>query len=129
MRKLNEYLDEEDIENDDIENDDENFDIDINIEFDEDDEDDEELDESGKFIRTKKIKDSAKVVKQTTDELFGKNGTSKALVGKIFKIFKKTLKKKAKEMNVPLGNIKTHEIKLRDYGNDNVGKTLSGKKK
>lgn len=103
--------------------------VDLDIPDDEDLEDyvdESELNER-RIRQTKKMKNSAKVVRETTEELFGKEGTQRPLADKIFKIFKRELRRKSKELGVPLGQVRQWKITLRDYDNPKEGKTIAGK--
>jgi len=107
--------------------------IEIEVDLDIPDEDDiEDLDESElnerKVRFTKKMKNSAKVVRETTEELFGKEGSARPLADKVFKIFKRELRIKAKELGVSLGQVRTWKIVLRDIDNPKVNTNISGKK-
>lgn len=76
----------------------------------------EEITETNKLGElTPKEINSGKVVKQTTEELFGKNGTHRALVDNLFIVFKKKIRTKAKEMGVNLSQVRTWKIVLRDH--------------
>ncbi len=111
-----------------IENDDDTIEIDVELDIpDEDDLDESELNER-KIRQTKKMKNSSKVVRETTEELFGKDGTARPLADKVFKIFKRELRKKSKEMGVPLGNVRQWKITLRDYDNPKEGTNINGKR-
>lgn len=78
----------------------------------------EEITEGNKLGKlTPKEINSGKVVKQTTEELFGKNGKHRGIVDKLFVEFKKEITKKAKEMGVNLSQVRTWKITLRDHDN------------
>jgi len=100
----------------------------VTIDVDEDDEK-EATNESMLFERrvrqTKKMGNSNKVVQQTTKRLFGPEGKYRNQVRKIFAIFKKEVKKIAKEMNVPVNQVRSWKITLRDYDDNKQGKKLS----
>tara|TARA_R110000796_G_scaffold192641_1_gene309287 strand:+ start:3290 stop:3679 length:390 start_codon:yes stop_codon:yes gene_type:complete len=128
MKGLDKFLTEKEEEDDD------NI-IEIEVELDipdEDDIEDEELDESElnerKIKQTKKMKNSAKVVRETTEELFGKDGTARPLADKVFKIFKREMRIKAKALGVPLGQVRQWKITLRDYDSPKEGTNINGKK-
>lgn len=99
----------------------------ITVDLDIPDEDDlKESDLNERRIRqTKKMKNSAKVVRETTEELFGKEGTQRALADKIFKIFKRELKIKSKELGVPLGQVRQWKIVLRDFDAPKVNTNIN----
>ena len=126
--KINDSLPEEEEEDDDdtIE-----ITVDLDIPNDEDLEDEEDLDESElnerKIRQTRKMKNSAKVVRETTEELFGKDGIARPLADKVFKIFKRELRKKSKDLGVPISQVRQWKITLRDYDNPKEGKTVAGK--
>ena len=111
--------------------DDETIEITVDLDIaDEDDIDDEDLDESElnerKIRQTRKMKNSAKV-RETTAELFGKDGTARPLADKVFKIFKRELRKKAKDLGVSLGQVRQWKITLRDHDSPKEGTNISGK--
>jgi hypothetical protein len=114
MKSLNEFLYESD-ENEEDENDIE-ITVDLDIPDEEDIEDEDELSER-RIRQTKKMKNSAKVVRETTNELFGKDGKARALADKVFMVFKREMKKKSKQLGVPLGQVRSWKITLRDYDN------------
>lgn len=64
-----------------------------------------------------KQKNSSKVVRETTEYLFGKEGIHRPLIDKIFKIFKTELRIKSKELGVQFGQVRTWKIVLRDHDN------------
>ena len=119
-------------ENDDMP-DDGTIEITVDLDIPEEELDEEGLDESElnerKIRQTRKSKNSAKVVRETTEELFGKDGTARPLADKVFKVFKRELRQKAKEMGVQLGQVRTWKITLRDYDNPKNGTTIAGKKR
>ena len=100
----------------------------VTIDVEEDVEDDE-INESllieRRVRQTTKMGNSNKVVQQTTKELFGPEGKYRSQVRKIFAIFKKEIKKNAKEMNVPVNQVRSWKITLRDYDDNKQGKKLS----
>jgi hypothetical protein len=114
--------------------DEDNNDIEITVDLDIPDEDDieDDLDESElnerKIRQTKKMKNSAKVVRETTEELFGKDGKARPLADKVFKVFKRELRIKAKELGVSLGQVRQWKITLRDYDSPKEGTTIAGKR-
>lgn len=128
MKSLNEFLYESE-ENDEDENDIEiTVDLDIPDEDDIDDEDIEEDLNERRIKQTKKMKNSAKVVRETTEELFGKDGKARPLADKVFKVFKREMRRKSKELGVPLGQVRSWKITLRDYDNPQTGTTIAGKR-
>jgi hypothetical protein len=96
----------------DMENDAEDNSIEIDIELDIPDVDN--LDEA-RFIRTQRMKDSSAVISATSNKLFGPNGSKRAMVDKLFMMFKKEAKNTAREMNIPIGNVQQWKLVLRDY--------------
>jgi len=86
----------------------------------------EELDEA-KVIQSKKMIDSAKVVRETTEELFGKDGSHRGLADKLFVIFNKEMRRKATDLGVPTGQVRNWKIVLRDYDSNKVNTTIKGK--
>jgi len=118
----------------DAEDDENNIEIEVVLDIpDEEDIEDDDLDESQlnerKIRQTKKMKNSAKVVRETTESLFGKEGSSRPLADKIFKIFKRELRIKSKDLGVNLGQVRQWKITLRDYDSPREGTTIAGKKK
>lgn len=110
-----------------------NIEIEVDLDIpDEDDLDDEDLDESElnerKIRQTKKMKNSAKVVRETTEELFGKDGKARPLADKVFKVFKRELKIKAKDLGVQLGQVRKWKITLRDHDDPKEGTSIAGKR-
>jgi len=87
-----------------------------------------DLDEGILFERrirqTKRMKNSNKVVSATTKELFGPDGKYEAQVKKIFKLFKMEVRQKAKELGVPVGQVRNWKITLKDYDNADVGSKI-----
>jgi hypothetical protein len=84
--------------------------------------------EERKIIQTKKMVNSAKVVREATESLFGENGTHRAIADKMFMLFKKECRLKAKDLGVVLGQVNSWKITLRDYDNNKVNTTTKGKK-
>lgn len=74
--------------------------------------------------QTRRMKNSNSVVSATTKELFGPDGKYANQVKKIFKLFKAEVRKKAKELGVPVGQVRQWKITLKDYDNTNVGKKI-----
>tara|TARA_R110000803_G_scaffold152965_1_gene217903 strand:+ start:16 stop:447 length:432 start_codon:yes stop_codon:yes gene_type:complete len=71
--------------------------------------------------QTRRMKNSNKVVSSTTKELFGPEGKYETQVKKIFKLFKQEVRRKAKEMGVPVSNVRQWKLTLKDYDNNDVG--------
>lgn len=88
----------------------------------------EKLEEGFRKKATKKEKNSSKVVRETTEELFGKEGSARPLADKIFKIFKKELRIKAKDLGVSLGQVRSWRIVLKDFDSPKVNTNINGKK-
>lgn len=92
----------------------------------------EDIEEEITEGRMRKLKpreiNSGKVVKQTTKELFGENGTHRQMVDKLFVIFKREIRKKAREMNVNLSQVRTWKITLRDLDNPKANTSVLGRK-
>ena len=74
--------------------------------------------------QTRRMKNSNKVVAATTKELFGPDGKYEAQVKKIFKLFKAEVRKKAKELGVPVNNVRQWKITLKDYDSNDLGKKI-----
>lgn len=74
--------------------------------------------------QTKRMKNSNSVVSATNKELFGPDGKYSAQVKKIFKLFKTEVKKKAKELGVPVGNVRNWKITLKDHTSKDLNKKI-----
>jgi len=93
-----------------------------------DDLDEDSIVTENKIRFTKKMTDSSKVVRETTEELFGKEGSARPLADKIFQLFKRELRKKSKDLGVSFGNVRQWKITLRDYDNPRIGTNINGQK-
>ena len=87
-----------------------------------------DLDESilleRRIRQTKRMKNSNKVVSTTTKELFGPDGKYANQIKKIFKLFKMEVRQKAKELGVPVGQVRQWKITLKDYDNPDIGSKI-----
>lgn len=71
-----------------------------------------------------RMKNSNKVVSNVTKELFGPDGKYEQQIKKIFLLFKKAIKDKAIELGIPMAQIRTWKITLRDHNNPKEGEKI-----
>ena len=86
----------------------------LDIDLDLNDEDDETLDEKARPPKLKKKQRSANAVKSNVmKRLMSDDSPVKAQINKIFKIFKKEIRKEAKKQGVPPSRIKLNKLTIK----------------
>ena len=108
----------------DAEDEDDTIEITVDLDIPNDEDLEDYVDESGLNERNirhnKRTINSSKVVRETTEELFGKEGTHRDLADRLFKVFKKEIRRKAKDLRVPINQVRQWKITLRDFDDNKV---------